>query len=75
MTVGELKKQLEDFPDDMLVLKGTGAGTLVPILRVGTVGVIPTRQNKNLIPGVEWRVPNGTYDEPNAERQRHLVIT
>ena len=75
MTVGELKDFLREIPDEMEVLTGTNHGTLVRAMRIGTVTVIATRQNKNLLPGNEWRVPLNSFDEKQIERERHFVVT
>ncbi len=74
MTVFELIALLKQCPPDAKVLVNTSSGTLVEARRIGTVKVILTHQNPNLLPGYEWRVPLNAKDESELERETHFFV-
>lgn len=77
MKISELKEFLENIllnNGDMEVLIPTSHSTLVRASRIGTITTIPTDENKNLLPGNEWRVPTSSKDKPEATREHHFIV-
>ena len=76
MTVGELRRQLADFPDDMQIVRPTNRGTLIPILTTQEIEAIRSRlhEKTDILPMVEYRVPWNPADEPDATRHKFLLL-
>ena len=76
MTVGELRRQLADFPDDMQIVRPTNRGTLIPILHTIEITAIRSRlhEKTDVFPMVEYRVPWNPADEPDETRRKFLLL-
>ena len=76
MTVGELKRHLADFPDDMQIVRPTNRGTLIPIFTASEITTIRSRlhEKTDVFPMVEYRVPWNPEDEPDETRHRFLLL-
>ena len=76
MTVGELRRQLADFPDDMQIVRPTNRGTLIPVLHTSEITTIRSRlhEKTDILPMVEYRVPWSPADEPDAARRKFLLL-
>ena len=76
MTVGELRRQLANFPDDMPIVRPTNRGTLIPVLHTSEITTIHSRlhEKTDILPMVEYRVPWNPADEPDATRHKFLLL-
>ena len=76
MTVGELKRHLADFPDDMQIVRPTNRGTLIPVLHTIEITTIrcKLREKTDVIPMLEYRVPWNQEDEPDETRRKVLLL-
>ena len=76
MTVGELRRQLANFPDDMQIVRPTNRGTLIPVLHTSEITTIRSRlhEKTDILPMVEYRVPWNPEDEPDETRRKFLLL-
>ena len=76
MTVGELKRHLADFPDDMQIVRPTNRGTLSPIFTASEITTIRSRlhEKTDILPMIEYRVPWNPEDEPDETRRKVLLL-
>ena len=78
LTVQKLIAQLQEMPEDALIVRRTSLGTLVQASHAGTIKVIPVVEkflHGYRVEGAHWRVPINEKDQPNEDRLIAVVIS